>query len=113
MSLDPKLGFGMSHAAASESSGAKASEAPPSSDGTMNPKVAAAEAFTMDSAESKKGSTGTRSWRCARGFAEWMSESHVTQRAAASALHVTAAGACSHTSHIHTRSWRDASLFEQ
>lgn len=114
MSFDPKLGLGMSQAAASGSSGAKASEAAvPSSEGTMKPKEAAAEALTMESAESKKGSTGTRSWRRARGLAEWMSESHVMQRAAASALHVTAAGACSQTSHTHTRSWRDASLLAQ
>ena len=42
----------------------------------------------------KKGSTGTRSWRWASGLAEWISESHVTQSAAASALHVTDAEAC-------------------
>lgn len=31
-------------------------------------------------------------------------------KAAASALQVTVDGACSHTSQIHTRAWRDASL---
>ncbi len=59
---------------------------------------------------SKKGITGKRSWRRARGFAEWMSVSHDKQSAAASALQVTTAGACSQTAHIHTRSWREASL---
>jgi hypothetical protein len=39
-----------------------------------------------------------------------MSVSHDKQSAAASALQVTTAGACSQTSHIHTRSWREASL---
>lgn len=61
--------------------------------------------------ESKKGVIGTRSCRLARGFAEWMSRSQVTQRAAASALQVKWAGACSQTSQTGTRAWREASLF--
>lgn len=70
------------------------------------PNVEAENFATAVSAESKKGSTGTRSWRLASGLAEWISESQVTQRTAASALQVTAAGACSQTSQTMTRSWR-------
>lgn len=40
-----------------------------------------------------------------------MSRSQVTQRAAASALQVKWAGACSQTSQTETRAWREASLF--
>lgn len=72
-----------------------------------------ADDLATDSAESKNGSTGTRSWRLASGLAEWMSASHVRQRTAASALHVTEAGACSQTSHIQTRSCLDASLLAE
>ena len=70
------------------------------------PNVEAEILATAVSAESKNDSTGTRSWRLASGLAEWMSESQVTQREAASALQVTAAGACSQTSQRNTRSWR-------
>ncbi|KAJ6364777.1 hypothetical protein OIU76_029698 [Salix suchowensis] len=56
----------------------------------------------------EKGRTGTRWWRRASGFAEWISASQAVQRDAASALHSKAAGARSHSSHTRTRSWRDA-----
>ena len=71
-----------------------------------SPRTPNVEGEIFATAVSKKDSTGTRSWRLARGLAEWMSESQVTQSEAASALQVTAAGACSQTSQTYTRSWR-------
>lgn len=95
------LGCGSSHEAASVSASFSVVGGRLPGDGRVSAGLAGA---------SKSGVTGTLSWRCASGLAEWMSVSQATHSDAASALQVTTAGATSHTSHIHTRSCRDASL---